>query len=363
MPKHKSPGQKRKGIVRLVAFTVFAFATYGASSVLGSLTSGSLEWVQASHQVLATVSEMNYEQEEYRNLRGRKRYRDIYSVTYSYVVDGNEYSNTVEVSEALYSGYENGSQVAVLYAADDPYTSDIESNIELELSANNTVENMLNVVPYTGPAGLVLYWILSIVFVRESKKSLPEGFYTETSWLDVDDNYVVMLDGDDLVYFNIDAKQSGTVQEAYQNDATLEELVAISKSSKFSRIPLAETGKLTSHHNSDTISVEYGDDIHSLEFLNQTVKAHALERIKPRIPASLEYRKTERSRLQAAVPAMAVLTIIVGAMLASGIFILNLLLGVIAVIWVIPKVVSRLIDPTVTEEWLKPEPGLVPAAE
>lgn len=353
MPKHRSPGQKRKRIVRVATFVLFALATYGGALVFEGIKSNSLEWVNDHREVSATITELYAEEEEYRGRKGRKRYRDIYFVSYRFTADENEYDNTVEVSESSFAGYEEDGNINVFYSPDDPYSSDTESNIASDLSGNNLVGNMFGIATYSVPAFLVLYWLLMLVFVRESKKALPEGFYTETSWLDIDDNYVVALDGTDLVFFDIEAGQASDVQETFQNNGTLEELIAISKSSKFKRIPLSEIAKLTSDHNSDTLSIEHGDDVHSVEFLNQTVKAHALERIKVRLADTLEYERTEHSRLRSAAPSMIVVAIFAGAVSIFDVFILNLLMGIIAVIWVIPTIISRLIDPTVREVWLQ----------
>ena len=145
------------------------------------------------------------------------------------------------------------------------------------------------------------------------------------------------------------------MQDAYQNSASLEELLAISKSSKFKRIPLYEITRLLSNHNSDVIIIDHKDDTHSIEFLNQTVKAHALDRIRPLIPTSLQYEKKERTRIQAAIPSIIFLAIMVSIILFFDSFILNLIIGFIIIVWTIPKIFSRLIDPTITERWLNPE--------
>ena len=355
MPKYKSPGQKRKGIVRVISIVIFIGATYFASLALGIVKSHSLEWVNDHKIASATVMELSYEEEEYRNLKGRKRYRDIYYLTYSFNIDNNEYISTVQVKESLYSSTKNGSTITIWYASDDPGTSDIESNIKSDLSNISTVDNIIEVILYTGLVSLFIYWILKLIFARESKNTLPDGFYTESSWLDIDDNYVVVLDNNDLVYFNIDQKQSSDVQDAYQNSASLEELLAISKSSKFKRIPLYEITRLLSNHNSDVIIIDHKDDTHSIEFLNQTVKAHALDRIRPLIPTSLQYEKKERTRIQAAIPSIIFLAIMVSIILFFDSFILNLIIGFIIIVWTIPKIFSRLIDPTITERWLNPE--------
>lgn len=351
MPKLKSPGQKRKKWVRVIAILIFIVATCAASLLAKMINDESLSWVADHVAVQGVVTERSYEREEYRNRKGRKRYRDVYQLSYEFTAAGETYSNWVSVGESLYENMEEGGTVTIWHASDDPYINDLKENVESRVSGSDSAGNIVSAITFTAPTCLFLYWLLNLLFVREPKNALPEGFYTENTWLDIDDNYLVMLDGSDLVFFNIDKKHSSDAQEAYQNNASLEALMAASKSSNFKRIPLPEITELLSHHNSDVFVIEHGDDTHTVEFLNRTVKAHALERVKPFIPETLVYSKKERSRLQAAVPSSLVLTILIAIGYFVDSLLLNLALGFIAIVWVVPTIISRLIDPTVTEKW------------
>jgi len=355
MAVKKSPGQKRKRIVQIAALLLFVVTTYFAGQFVGNITSNTLAWTNDHSSTKASVTELVFGQEEYRNRKGRKRTRDVYSVSYQFNVDGEGISNTVNISASQFNDLEQGGEIDVWYSNQDLYLNDTKENVTESIADNTTESNMFDAAVYTAPVCLFLYWLLSLIFVRESKKSLPEGFYTETSWLDVDDKYMVALDGSDLVYFDIDKNRVGDVQEAYQNNADLEELIGNSKSSKLKRIPLGEISQLSSDHNSDVISIEYKDDSHSIEFLNQTVKAHALERIIKHIPASLSYSTQERTRLQAATPSFIWLAILATVIYFVNIFVVNALIALYVVVSVLPKIVSRLLDPTITQNWLLPE--------
>ncbi|RHW74792.1 hypothetical protein [Colwellia sp. RSH04] len=350
----KSPGQKRKKIVQIGVFLFFIITTYFAGQFWGSLSESSLSWVENHATVTATVTELLHEEEEYRNRKGRKRTKDVYSISYKFTVEGDEIDNTIEISSSQFNSIEEGSDIIVWYDSDDVYTNDTKENVESALASNNAVSNMFTVGVYTAPIALFLYWLLSIIFVRESKKSLPEGFYTETSWLDVDDKYMVALDGSELVYFDIDKSRISEVQQAYQNNASLEDLIGNSKSSKLKRIPLGEITELVSHHNSDVITIDYKGDSHKIEFLNQTVKQHALERIIKHIPTNLSYMKKERTRIQAAIPSFIWLLILVAVIYFVNYFLVNIVLGFYMLVSVLPKIISRLIDPTITQTWLIP---------
>lgn len=352
MTLQKSPGQKRKKIVLISVMILFVISTYFAGKLVGFISDSSLAWVENHGVAAATVTELLQEEEEYRNSKGRKRTRQAYYLSYTFTVDDEVIENQVYVDSNQFDNLEQGNEISVWYDNQDYYTNDTQENVEEEMSGNTTEGNMFSAAIYTAPVAMFLYWLLSLIFVRESKKALPEGFYTENSWLDVDDNYLVALDGSDLVYFDIDKNKVSDIQEAYQKGADLEELIGNSKSAKFKRIPLGEISELVSHHNSDVINIEHNDDSHSIEFLNQTVKAHALERITKHIPTTLSYNKQERTRLQAIVPTLLwLITLIVIAYFVDHI-VLTVLFGFYVIISVLPKMISRFIDPTVTESWI-----------
>lgn len=355
MAKHKSPGQKRKGIVRIVAVVLFLVSTFCASLIAEKMHTSELSWVKNHNSTSAKVTDLTQEEEEYRNLKGRTRHRDVYYVSYEFAAADEQYTNDVSISHSQFSALAIGDNIEIWYDQDDPNSNDTKANIESEIANNNTLGNMISVVPYTGPAILFIYYLLTLIFVRESKHVLPEGFYTENSWLDIDDKYVVALENGELIYFSINDKQADAVQSAYQENAPLEELIRLGRAKKVARIPLAEISELTSDHNSDVFSLEHNNKTHSVEFLNQTVKAHALQAVKQQLPPALQYEKIEKSRLQSALPALIFLAVLAGGAFYMDAFLVWLIVGFIAVIWVLPKIFSRLIDPTVREQWTTPE--------
>ena len=347
----KSPGQKKKGIVRIISFLLFILITTCASFVTSYINTKSLEWTKNHIETTGLTTELTQTEEEYRNSKGRKRTRDAFHITYTFEANDSEFEYTKKIDSSLFYELEESDPVVIWYNAENPEINNLKSTIALNKNSNNTVSNTITILPFSIGGSLFLYYLLSFIFVRESKHVLPEGFYTENTWLDVDDNYLVAIDNNDLVFFDIDKKQSSTVQKLYQNGAPLEEIIAKSKSSRFNRIPLSEIKELSSDHNSDTINIEHNDKLHSVEFLNQALKSHALDRIKPLIPADLNYNKNERSRLQAAVPSIVLGILLSAVIYFSSITILNVLVGLFVITKVVPTVISRLLDPTVTEEW------------
>jgi hypothetical protein len=355
MPKLQSPGQKRKKIVRILSFIIFLAATYVGSIVAAHFKNTIYQWVDDHQQVAAKVIELTSEEDEYRNLKGRKRSSTVYVISYAFEISQEKFENTIEVDHSLYSSLQQGDSLTVWYASSDPQLNDARANIESTIASNTTLGNMLSAAPYTAPASLFLYYLLSFIFVRESKKKLVPGFYTDQSWLDIDDKYIVYLDQDELVYFAFDKRVSSKIQQAYQEDKTLDELISISKSKEINRIPLQQITEISSNHNSDIINIEYEDKTHSVEFLNQAIKAHALEKIKPRIPTELDYQIDQKSRLGATIPSALTLLVIFSIGYFVDMFVIQLILGFIGIVWVLPTIFSRLIDPTETKSWVKPQ--------
>ncbi len=50
------------------------------------------------------------------------------------------------------------------------------------------------------------YFLQHYLFVKVSQGSLPEGFYTQNSWLDVDDKYLVLIQADELFFLSLKEK-------------------------------------------------------------------------------------------------------------------------------------------------------------
>lgn len=355
MAKYKTSGQKRKGAVRVIAIVVFLVLTFGAATLLGKIQTVTLAWVKNHASISATVTELSSETEEYRTLKGRKREREVYYVTYAFELDSEEYGNTTTITEEQYSSLSEGAAIEVWYASDDPYTNETKDNMEAEIASDNTFGHAFGVLPFTAPATYFIYLILTLLFVRESKKAMPKGFYTSNSWLDVDDHYVVAIVGEDLMYFSFDKSRTREVQTAYQKNTPLKELIQLSKTTEVTRFPLSEITLLESNHNSDTFTVEHKQTSHTIEFLNQTVKAHALNAVKKHLPSSLNYQKLERTRLQATLPALIFLSVLIAAAYFIGSFLISLIIGFISLVWVVPGIYRGVRDPKVTEYWRSEE--------
>ncbi|WP_445363088.1 hypothetical protein ACJJIQ_22410 [Microbulbifer sp. ANSA003] len=355
MALQKSPGQKRKSMVRTVCILVFLILTYFLSNYYSRANNESLSWIE-NHQALdAEVVALREEEEEYRGRKGKKRYRTNYYIDYQFNYEDEDFESSAQVSKGIYSQYEQGQPIEVWFPEGDIYGHVLAQNAQRDIENNTPVGNLIQAAPITIGICLVLYWVLSFLFVRESKKALPKGFYTETSWLDIDDNYLVALEGDELVYFDIPKKQALTAQSAYQAGKSPEEIYHLCKPDTAARIPLNEISSLSSDHNSDVITIKHGGKTHSVEFLNQTVKAHALERIEKQLPETMDYQHIQRSRLQATLPSLVIAILLIGLIYWLDSFIFRAIVGFIGLTSVAPNLLSKLIRPTETRLWEKVE--------
>lgn len=221
--------------------------------------------------------------------------------------------------------------------------------------AISTFSILKMIVPYTLSFSFVLFNILKFLFVRESKKILPEGFYTPTSWLDITHDSLVVIDKRDLVVTEIEESHVASVQNAFQNGASLDDLSQLSNTKKQMRLPFNEIHSLTSEHNTDYIVLEQGEDSHTINFMTPLVKAHALGSIQQQLPKTLSYDKHKKTRLQAMLPWL-IFTSILGAI---GFFVDNftvrLLLAAFSLFIIMPNILKALFDPPIVESWKKNE--------
>ncbi|OED34872.1 hypothetical protein AB833_31800 [Chromatiales bacterium (ex Bugula neritina AB1)] len=155
------------------------------------------------------------------------------------------------------------------------------------------------------------------MLVRESGKKLSEGFYTDHSWLDVEDYQVVFLESDHLAVFKFDKDSFSEVQKAYQTQKSFSQLVQLAKGTQLI-IPFSQITELESRHDKNTLTVcvsnEGEDSAHEIEFINPATKSHALSKIEKLLPGALNHEKVDKSRLASASIAIIVLAISLGVM-------------------------------------------------
>lgn len=230
-----------------------------------------------------------------------------------------------------------------------------------DLFANNdpnevvtTFDILKTIVPYTASFSFTLYGILAFIFGRESNKTLPKGFFTTTSWLDIKHNSLVGISNNDLMFLEIEDNHKTSVQSSYQNGADFDSIFKLSGAENHTKIPLNEITNITSEHNAHFLSVSHNEENHTLNFMTPLVKAHFLVSIKNLLPNSLEYSKKKKTRLQAIMPSSIIMLILAGIGYYFSSFMVSFLLVAFGLFAILPLFVKSLIDPPIVEVWNTP---------
>ena len=350
----KTTGQKRgfraKVLVSLVFLAITTLGVFGYQKIMGSAFS----WIDGHAEASATVTEVYSEVEEYRDRKSRKRTRTNHFVDYSFEVDGDFYESTAQISSSKSSRMEIGDSVAVWHDAENPGINALADAVD-DGQATSIESAFLAVVPFTAGVSGFLYFLLGFIYVRESTNKLSEGFYTENSWLDVDDNKLVLLNDERVLVAEFSKNLSRQLQKAYQDGATHNELSALLKDKDTEQMNLADITSLNSRHDYDTILLEAGEKSVTLDFLNNGTKRHALEQIELLLPKKLNREITNRSRLRSAMPRLVTLGVLAGAGTVMNLAGVWAIIGFVALFMVIPKLIGRVISPTVVTAYKESE--------
>lgn len=351
MPKKlRSPGQKRKLWIRTAMILLAVITLSAVYFIKGPEQLKAIALVKQHSEAQAAILSLDHSEEEYRTAKGRRRTRDVYTLTYRFALNGTDYQETFPISGSEYRALNGQETLPVWFIEGQPENS--EPGLVVENRANESpMENVFDAVPYVAPLFLVLNFILTLLFGREPKGYMPEGFFTDDSWLDIEDDRLVAIDGKELLSIRFDKKNRDDVQSLYQQGGSIDQVLATSKCKQL-RIGIDSIVGITSDHFRDTIHVRYMADgkeqSESLEFLNPTVKEHALKRIARALPSTLDMSTTRLTRLQAARPAL-----IFGLIVAAGLYFLSdhfliLAVGVLILLTTVKTLLQRLFNPTVT---------------
>ena len=213
-------------------------------------------------------------------------------------------------------------------------------------------------VPIVLPAALALTLYLrkglKAIYVRETSK-LTAGFYTQHSWLDVDDHKLVYANvpKNEVCTFDIPETRLTEVQTAYQQKASFSALIAEAnvKEKDIQRIVMSDINSLSSTHKKDTIDIDYNDDLLSLDFLNVATKEHALKRLQLMLNDNMSYEKATPTRLRASLPWFTTLIVFAVIMVLIQQPIVWAVLFGIGFFLILPKMLRELIDPSQVETW------------
>jgi len=271
----KTQGQRRKKIVTAVVVVAFLLTSAIGILLYQKLMGSAYAWVEDHSEVQGTIINLKAENEEYRTVKGRKRTRTNYFARYKFDTDGEEILGSFRTSASRYDQLAIGDGISIWYDANDPYNSAPQENVA-NGKTSSTTSAMIAVLPFTVGFAFFLNALLGFLFVRESNSKLNEGFYTDNSWLDVEDNKLVLLDSTSVSVSNLQDKQIKQITAAYQKNASHKELISLIKNDQHESVELANIVGITSRHDEDTIRIVTEEDSISLDFLNNGTKAHDL---------------------------------------------------------------------------------------
>ena len=364
MAKFSTPGQRRKRYIKIllglmvVAISTVAWFVEGP----GQRTAKAALKDPGTINFQAQISNLTYEEETYRNFKGKRRSRTNYYADFSYTFNGQPKVETREISSSQYEKWEDGLQVDMMAIGPQHDKIELKSDVVSD-ATTSPLGRCIQAAIFSAIGAVGLSFILLPVFGREPDGYMPEGFYTEQSWLDVDDNQLIAIVESELVRFKFDSSLTGKVQKAYQNNVPLAQILTIKgKGVKLDVIPLDKVQSISSSHYEDTYDVHFevsepgAKEIKTksinLEFLNPTVKTHAMEALVKRVTPfqQLEKTVTHYSRFKSAMPGA--IGFLVGA---AGLWyfehwILMVLLSLLC-LFSLKSLVARLWSPTVYTQY------------
>lgn len=360
MSRIKSVGQKRKTRVRVISVLI-GLTLLAAGTWMKSIYSRGAILILKNHEVAeAIISDLKHVEMRI----SKKSTKDMYSLTYTFEAEGASWENTDMISYLEYESLEGKKNVSVFYVKNNPEVNGTEISLRIDAATSNSM-HAISVGIWVVPGTYFLYLFLSLIFVREPKGVLPEGFYTENSWLDVDDHYLVCLQDLKILIFKFEKEQSNKVQKYYQKGESLES-ISLSVKGDISTIDLDKISVVESRHYSDVLSVthqqleednkdEMEEVVTSVEFISAAAKEHALGYIIPLLSTTLKKNVERQTRIRSSAAGL------IWSLLAGGLIyyfsenLFAILAGAITLFFALPSFFSRLVDPVIITTWKTPE--------
>jgi hypothetical protein len=350
-----SPGQKKRRwiIAIMVSLTLAVSALIACLPTAAEREARMLE--QSHDMATATLTAVTDEVSEYTGRKGRRMTEHDYSADYDFALQGEQLSGHAALSAAEYRALNEGEQIEIWFPKDQPALS-MPKMVADRLAVSTPIDRLSPYIRWILPAAAALTTLMLFLFGREPKGVLPEGFYTENSWLDVDDKYLVYLTDDHLYSISIGKNEVGAIQRLYQNGATIDKLLA-EAGGKHVSIPLAAISEVESHFHKDTLEVTYvvdgKTDYETLEFLNPAVKRHAAEQIGKALPPHMNREDVQKGRLQSALPAL-IVSLVLGAAIYFVHSTLVHIIAILLLLWCLKVVLTRLLRPVALTRWSLP---------
>lgn len=207
------------------------------------------------------------------------------------------------------------------------------------------------VLPFTLLISWALYSLLNVFYMRDPLFMLEEGCYSDTSWLNLQDNQLVLLDQDAILTADFNQDQAQAISKEFENDSSCRDLHYVLCSKQLNRILFSNIQLIKSCKDESFIEIVSDSESIVLQFQNTGTKAHALSYIKARLPTTVPAHEPSPSRLMAALPQLTSCGLFVlGAALFNPGAALAFMLAAPAV-FLLPSLLESLLEPNVHEQW------------
>jgi len=354
----KTQGQKRKARITLIAIVVFGLLLAGSIFIYQNDMASQYEWVDRHKETQGVVTALYAEEDEYRTLKGRRRTDTTYYVDYTYLAGVDLIESYAVLSSSDYHSFSLGDDISIWFDPDYP-----ETNEPAVIVADGKQSGLLSALIAVGPVcfgiAYVLRLFLLLFFGGESRKKLAEGFYTENSWLDVDDNKLVLIGSDTISLAEFKDSQKSKLTELYQSGAGHSTLHEEFKEKQISSVATKDVTRIESRHDDDKIDITAGEEKLTLDFLNIGTKDHALQKLGKMLPQQFETTEVKRSRIMSALPRLLMIAALVTLGFWLSEFVLWLACGAVA-LYMMPTLIRRLLDPTKLTVIQRTKPETIP---
>lgn len=209
------------------------------------------------------------------------------------------------------------------------------------------------VLPIAFLISWVTYSIFDFMYLRDPGYSLEEGCYSDVSWLNLNNNQLVLLDDDAIVTADFDAEQADKISADYQNDSSCKKLEYVQSAQQLHRVRFTDIEVLKSQTDKNIIEITGKHESVFLQFKNSGTKAHAYKHIKARLPATLKGYESATSKvltMKTVLPQLSVCALFaIGALLANQLAV-SLIIGA-PILLLLPSILESFYKPAIESEF------------
>lgn len=350
----RSDFYNRKRMVHVTSCTVFIIATLLISYVFAKWHKNALSWLTDSVLTQGTVVSLENRPTGFNRLLNQARFHTAFAISYSVEIDHKLIIKHTYVDQAVYTGLVTGQAIPVYVSRNGQHTR-LKVNADNALAQSHVIYYVAKTAIITVPVFLIIHALLMLLFIRAYANTLPKGFYSERSWLNTQDNCLVWLSNDQIVSIAYQKNEAPTLAKMYQNNASLDELIATLKRPKLTTIELNDICAVKSEYASSKIVISTIDKTFKLGFINYGLKHHALTHITRQLPPHLIHSVNKTSRIVKFFPWFCLSMVCILTVIEANNHTLTLIIAAVLIIKLLPKCIFHVFSPTEVQQWHIPD--------